>query len=77
MDTMKSFEDVLPEQVFAAFHDLRRGQAPEGSSPGSASTFPEFAPTFPLISRYELSLKEALTLFPAPGTTFRTLTLSL
>ncbi|CAE6911318.1 unnamed protein product [Symbiodinium natans] len=55
-DTIHAVQDVLPEHVIQSFQNLRRALLP--------SVVPD--PLFPMISKCELSLKEALALFPAP-----------
>ena len=61
-DIVKCFEDVLPKEVLQSFEDLRRSFRVETPVVGSA-------PNLPFLCKGELTLKEALALFPAPETT--------
>ena len=59
-DTIKSFEDVLPEKALQYFQDLRQGLVPQPPQ------------TSALTSKCELTLKDALALYPFPRTTLAT-----
>ncbi|OLP82830.1 hypothetical protein AK812_SmicGene36481 [Symbiodinium microadriaticum] len=73
-DAFKAFEDILPDRVLESFQALRLSmppqipQIPDDESLSMPPQIPdgETTPTKPAVTKCELTLKEALSLFPAP-----------